>query len=205
MTSKRFLTTAAVLFISLGCFAQGPERNGEGPRIPGEDGMKRLESEKIAFFTAELDLSPEEAQVFWPVYNQYSKESREAHGETMKALWALKDRKGEATDAQMKERIETYIKAQQKEQNLLPGYNDKFLKVLPAKKVGKLYLAEEKFRMQMLQRLGDHKPMPAMGHGDRVPGDKGPMMDKGQNQKRPGQKRNLPGQEQNKAKEPELN
>ena len=35
-----------------------------------EDWKERLMSEKIAFLTAELNITPQEAQVFWPVYNQ---------------------------------------------------------------------------------------------------------------------------------------
>jgi hypothetical protein len=36
--------------------------------------MERLESAKIGFLTQKLDLSPREAEKFWPVYNQYQKE-----------------------------------------------------------------------------------------------------------------------------------
>jgi hypothetical protein len=34
----------------------------------------RLEALKIAYITKRLDLSPEEAQKFWPIYNQYAEE-----------------------------------------------------------------------------------------------------------------------------------
>jgi hypothetical protein len=36
----------------------------------------RLEALKIAYITKRLDLSPEEAQKFWPIYNQYAEELR---------------------------------------------------------------------------------------------------------------------------------
>jgi hypothetical protein len=38
----------------------------------------RLEALKIAYITKKLDLSPEEAQKFWPIYNQYSAELKQA-------------------------------------------------------------------------------------------------------------------------------
>lgn len=44
-----------------------------------QDNPKRdnkLQSLEIAYLTKELNLSPEEAQKFWPVYNQYSAEMR---------------------------------------------------------------------------------------------------------------------------------
>ena len=40
-----------------------------------EDWKERIMSEKIAFLTVEVGLTPEEAQVFWPVYNQVDRKS----------------------------------------------------------------------------------------------------------------------------------
>jgi len=41
-----------------------------------EEKRKKIESQKIAFITKALDLSSEEAQVFWPVYNDFSDEMK---------------------------------------------------------------------------------------------------------------------------------
>jgi len=38
-----------------------------------------LEAMKIAFITKRLDLSPEEAERFWPVYNKYAVEVRQVY------------------------------------------------------------------------------------------------------------------------------
>jgi hypothetical protein len=35
---------------------------------------RTIEALKIAYITKRLDLSPEEAQKFWPIYNQYAEE-----------------------------------------------------------------------------------------------------------------------------------
>src|SRR5690606_19625766 len=37
---------------------------------------EKLESAKVAFITQRLDLTPEQAEKFWPAYNQHSKEKR---------------------------------------------------------------------------------------------------------------------------------
>ncbi|MGF1926294.1 MAG: hypothetical protein ACQUHE_19130, partial [Bacteroidia bacterium] len=50
----------------------------QGPRFDNE----KIEAAKIAFFTQKLGLSPEEAKVFWPIYNDYQREQiafRKAH------------------------------------------------------------------------------------------------------------------------------
>jgi hypothetical protein len=56
---KRFLLFTCFAFTMLISVAQ----NGN-----------RLEALKIAYITKRLDLSPDEAQKFWPIYNQYAEE-----------------------------------------------------------------------------------------------------------------------------------
>ena len=45
---------------------------------------KNLAALKIAYITKRLDLSPEEAQKFWPYYNQYSEELVRARQDAIK-------------------------------------------------------------------------------------------------------------------------
>jgi hypothetical protein len=66
---KRFLLLICFAFSFLLSVAQ----NGE-----------RLEALKIAYITKRLDLSPEEAQKFWPVYNQYAEELKQARKEAIR-------------------------------------------------------------------------------------------------------------------------
>jgi hypothetical protein len=65
------------VFVTLGWLAlSGIAQPGGGQqRQPGSV----LEAMKVAFITKRLDLSPEEAQRFWPVYNKYAFEIRQAH------------------------------------------------------------------------------------------------------------------------------
>src|SRR5660397_153109 len=43
-----------------------------------EDRREKYRSEKISFLTSNLELTPVEAEKFWPVYNQMEKERWEA-------------------------------------------------------------------------------------------------------------------------------
>jgi len=54
-------------------FLLGVAQNGE-----------RLEALKIAYITKRLDLSPEEAQKFWPIYNQYAEELKQTRKEAIR-------------------------------------------------------------------------------------------------------------------------
>ena len=130
---------------------QNQNRNGMGDFA--KQWQERLESEKIAFLTNEMSLTPKEAQTFWPLYNQAQKEQREAIEASMKAFAeldkALRDGK---TGREINALLEKYTKAVD-DQNVSAKYLKEYLNVLPAEKVGKLYIGEEKFRQSQINRL----------------------------------------------------
>ena len=71
MKSVKFFFAIAVL-----CMA-GMTGTVEAQERRNEDWKQKFMSEKIAFLTSEMQITPEEAQVFWPVYNQIWKEKDE--------------------------------------------------------------------------------------------------------------------------------
>ena len=66
-TSILFILT---LFIGTGVFSQPPGGVGDKEQKKRE----KIHAQKIAFISTEVDLTPAEAQKFWPVYNQYEAE-----------------------------------------------------------------------------------------------------------------------------------
>jgi len=42
-----------------------------------QNAREKIEAAKIALITERLNLTPEQAQKFWPVYNEYSKKQQE--------------------------------------------------------------------------------------------------------------------------------
>ena len=50
-------------------------------QTPDEDGSNRIEVVKMGYMTRELNLTPEEAQSFWPVYNNYVNEIKQARNQ----------------------------------------------------------------------------------------------------------------------------
>ncbi len=133
---------------------------------------EKLQREKIAYITTELDLTSAEAEKFWPVYNEVSKEKKEAMDAVKRTYKALKSaiQKGNS-DASIRELTDAYLKANTVFQAIDAKSCDKFRNVLPESKVAKLYLAEEKFRRQQIDRLGKDARSPK--------GPKGPKGTKG--------------------------
>lgn len=59
-------------------YAQTP---GGGGQNPG-DQRRRMEAMEVAYMTRELNLSAEDAQKFWPVFNKYRDEMKAVQGNT---------------------------------------------------------------------------------------------------------------------------
>jgi hypothetical protein len=86
----------------------------------------RLEALKIAYITKRLDLSPEEAQKFWPVYNQYSAELKQARQN------ATKNNSSE-------------IELDEATLNIRKKYSVQFSQVLSPQKVDTFFKSEKEF------------------------------------------------------------
>jgi len=143
----------ALAVLSAGAFAQGPQ----GARRGGDNGWReRVRAEKVAFLTEEIDLTESEAQVFWPIYNEIQKSQRDGFEAVKKAYDAMakgvEENKG---SKEMEKLVKAYIDAKEKNEGIETKYLNKLLKVLPAEKVARYYVAEEKFRHQQIGRLGN--------------------------------------------------
>ena len=80
-----------------------------------EGWQDKVKSEKIGFITVELNLTPEEAQVFWPVYNEIANRKAELQKqvrESYKALLKALNEEG-TTDKEIDKLLDNYLAAKQ--------------------------------------------------------------------------------------------
>ena len=169
---RKILIAAAALLLGVAVFAQNQE--GKKPqqyKFSKEDieqfrqgARDRIQSEHIAYLTSELELTPEEAEKFWPVYNKAHKEQMENNQEYRKALKALKlvlkEGKGES---EVKTALEAYNQAKNEQRNVLADYEKDFIKIIGVVKTAKLYVAEDSFRTRQIHNLTG-------GRGQQQPG-----------------------------------
>lgn len=142
----------ALMCISINTFAN---KKCEG------DWKERIMSEKIAFLTVEVGLTPEEAQIFWPVYNQVEQGKDEAIKQTIHAYRELNKavEEGKSTK-ETSALLDNYLAAQKNLREYENGIAEKYKSALPADKVARLYVAEEKFRRQQIRNLHNRGERP---------------------------------------------
>jgi len=120
----------------------------------GMQTRKDIQAAKIAFFTNALDLSVEEAQVFWPVYNELDKKQNE-NFEKQKNLYQDYNQNAEKyNDKQLEAIGDQLILLLSEREKLMIEYHSKFKKVLPPAKVIALYRAEIQFKNKLLNQIG---------------------------------------------------
>jgi len=139
----KYLTiTAAILLFGVTLSAQpDPDRRDE-----------RIRSYRVAIFTEVLRLSSEEAQGFWPIYNEYM-DNRD------RAVDDLRPKKQLDTmnDNEVEDQIKRHFEMRQRELDLEKDLYQKVRKVLPARKVARIPNAEREFRERLLTKVQEAK------------------------------------------------
>lgn len=114
--------------------------------------MERVRAIKVAYITDKLQLSAEQSEKFWPVYNQFEEE---------RFTLLRKYRRSEGHAGQTPEEsirsIDEDIEMQEKMLELRKKYKDQFLKVITPNQLAALVDAEREFKKMLLQQLKDRR------------------------------------------------
>ncbi len=135
----------ALLFIVLPglAFSQGPRMDDE-----------KWEAKKVAWLTTKLDLTPNEAKVFWPIYNDYIKEQSTLRKERFQKMISFRKIKeiDDLSDTEIQALITNDFDFKQRDLNIEKKYYNKFKTSLSIKIVGKFYRAQEAFKKEILNQ-----------------------------------------------------
>ena len=118
---------------------------------------KKLKAMKVAFITEKLDLSSDEAQKFWPIYNEFDKAREGLMKERKSLMKSGKDETIVLSDKEAELLADNFVKYELAEAKLMEDYHAKFKKVLSPQKLIKLYQSERQFKNHLLRQLGEGK------------------------------------------------
>jgi len=159
ITMKQLLFTALIVgtLSTLGQAQIDPERR-----------EARLAAFRAEVFTRVLNLTPEEAQGFWPVYNEFS-DKREQTQQDMRSGKQL----DQMNDAEVEDQIKRHFDMKQRELELEREAYQKLRKVLPSRKIAKLPMAEREFRESLVKKLQEVRERKMERQTNRPPGGRG--------------------------------
>lgn len=108
-----------------------------------------IEAVKAAFITQKLDLTPEESQRFWPVYNNYQQE--------LQKLIQAKNNQRRSLKQQSESVPVDELEIDSEILELRKRYRHEFAKILPKHKAALVYPVEREFRQQLIEHLQKRK------------------------------------------------
>jgi len=117
-------------------------------------------------FTARLELTPEEAQQFWPIYNEFD-DKQDVIRKEMRELFRGQDEEAELNETEAAQVLDKGLQLRQREIDLERGYLEKFKKAIGARKTMLLRKAEHDFNREVLRKFRDR--MDERRHGDGPP------------------------------------
>ena len=116
-----------------------------------EQAKEKIESARIGFITERLGLTPDQAERFWPLYNEYRTKNRDA---AIKFQQYKRDfDPSSASEEDSKRLVEMELDMKQRRLNLEREYSKKMLDVITTQQVASLRKAEQDFRGILLRRL----------------------------------------------------
>jgi hypothetical protein len=120
--------------------AQGPVRD-------------RIKTLKVAFITERVGLTSEEAQQFWPIYNEHEDNLEEIRRKERAELEVNIARAQDLSNTDSERLLDRLLELQFEKQKVDQEFLSRLRTVIPAKKVLLLVKAEEDFKRQMIQEF----------------------------------------------------
>lgn len=135
----KLLVVVPLLMVSHSGFSQDPEA------------LKKIESARIALITERLELTPEQAEKFWPIYREYTSKRELLRREFLDAKRVVGE--GELTEEQSKSLLDKGLELKEKQLDLDKNYTERFNRVITTRQLLQLRKAEDEFRQMLLQRI----------------------------------------------------
>ncbi|MEQ9466511.1 MAG: hypothetical protein RLN88_03815 [Ekhidna sp.] len=123
----------------LGLSAQSPEA------------MEKIEAAKIALITERLELTPEQAEKFWPIYREFGKQRQDIRRDFDQARKNFDPNK--ASEEENKKMLEMATQVKERQLKLEQEYADRILKVITTRQLNNLRKAENDFKEMLLKRI----------------------------------------------------
>ncbi|MFD2742546.1 MULTISPECIES: hypothetical protein [Sphingobacterium] len=111
-----------------------------------DEAYDKIENQKVAYVTKHLNLTPSEAQRFFPLYNQYNKSMR-----------SVKSAKSNMLSNQSDRRNNDMIEFDAKEVDLKKLYRSKFAEVIGSARASEFFMVEQEFKDMLYRELQSRK------------------------------------------------
>jgi hypothetical protein len=118
-----------------------------------------IQLRRQAIVTSVMDLTPKEAEAFWPLYRDYRMEMAKVGDRISKLLVQYSEQYDTLTDEQATAIMKEWLGVEKAKNNVKGKYVSRFQKILPARKVMRFFQADNKLDAMLLAQLASVVPL----------------------------------------------
>ena len=122
-----------------------------------ESKRDKIEALRVSFISQKVNFTTQEAQVFWPLYNEYQ-DKIVATRKAFRQQYNKNTNYNFATDKEAETYLNAELTLKQKEIDYYKEYQEKFKKIIPVKKIALLLKAEEEFKKELIKNIKGNSP-----------------------------------------------
>jgi len=117
----------------------------------------KIEALKVSFITQQVNFTTQEAQVFWPLYNEYQDKITLIR-KSFRLQYNKNTNYNFATDKEAEAYLNAELTLKQKELEYYKEYQEKFKKIISLKKLALLLKAEDDFKKELIKNIKGNSP-----------------------------------------------
>ncbi|QHL86781.1 hypothetical protein GU926_04730 [Nibribacter ruber] len=148
MNVKRMMALCLLLFCAV--FTQVHAQTKKETPEERKARYEKINNAKIAFIADKVNLTAEQAQRFWPIYNEHEARKRDLRH---KAKQFRDENLASMTDEQIQTGLENRLAYRQRELDMDKEYMERYLRVITSRQLALFYRAEREFTKLLLDRL----------------------------------------------------
>ena len=156
---RHALRNLVVFGSALACLVGGIAVAQDKPADSMDSLREQLRNDKRAVVASVLELTESESKAFWPVYNAYQSDMVAHYDRLLKLLETYAKNYETLSDETATSLLKQYLALERDHVALLTAYLPRFQKVLPPRKVAKLYQVENKARALVNYELARGIPL----------------------------------------------
>ncbi len=120
---------------------------------------QKIQTERQELVAVGMELTDEQAAVFWPVYREYRNELAPVGDRLVALILGYAERYESMTDDYAEQMLKDYLDIQSKELEIKKKYVNRFKRVLPAMLVARFYQIENKLDAVVAHDLARSVPV----------------------------------------------
>lgn len=118
-----------------------------------------IKTERKTIIAATLDMTADESEAFWPVYREYETDLARVNDGALKIIKDFAKSYDTLTDEQATQMVKDFLKVKEDQLKVKRSHLKKFEKVLPPKKVARLYQVENKIEAAIQYEMAAEIPL----------------------------------------------